>query len=244
MQKIEYLKETKMLDFSSPAIQRLIENRAWKTLPEAERTKAIYNFVKDEIFFGYNVDDNVIASRVLKDGYGQCNTKGTLFMALLRACGIPCRIHGFTIDKILQKGAMSGFVYKSAPKEIFHSFVEAFVCGQWYELEGFILDGNYLAALQRLFHAEKDGLFIGYGVAIGDFLNPPVEFDCCNTYIQKEGIVRDFGVYDSPDSLLSEHGQALSPLKKFAYRQIGRRLMNKNVKKIRKQAFFAGEEKQ
>lgn len=244
MQKIEYLKETKMLDFSSPAIQRLIENRAWKTLPEAERTKAIYNFVKDEIFFGYNVDDNVIASRVLKDGYGQCNTKGTLFMALLRACGIPCRIHGFTIDKILQKGATSGFVYKSAPKEIFHSFVEAFVCGQWYELEGFILDGNYLAALQRLFHAEKDGSFIGYGVAIGDFLNPPVEFDCCNTYIQKEGIVRDFGVYDSPDSLLSEHGQALSPLKKFAYRQIGRRLMNKNVKKIRKQAFFAGEEKQ
>lgn len=244
MQKIEYLKETKMLDFSSLAIQRLIENRAWKTLPEAERTKAIYNFVKDEILFGYNVDDNVIASRVLKDGYGQCNTKGTLFMALLRACGIPCRIHGFTIDKILQKGAMSGFVYKSAPKEIFHSFVEAFVCGQWYELEGFILDGNYLAALQRLFHAEKDGSFIGYGVAIGDFLNPPVEFDCCNTYIQKEGIVRDFGVYDSPDSLLSEHGQALSPLKKFAYRQIGRRLMNKNVKKIRKQAFFAGEEKQ
>lgn len=187
-----------MLDFSSPAIQRLIENRAWKTLPEAERAKAIYNFVKDEILFGYNVDDNVIASRVLKDGYGQCNTKGTLFMALLRACGISCRIHGFTIDKILQKGAMSGFVYKSAPKEIFHSFVEAFVCGQWYELEGFILDGNYLAALQRLFHAEKDGSFIGYGVAIGDFLNPPVEFDCCNTYIQKEGIVRDFGVYDSP----------------------------------------------
>lgn len=136
MQKIEYLKETKMLDFSSPAIQRLIENRAWKTLPEAERAKAIYNFVKDEILFGYNVDDNVIASRVLKDGYGQCNTKGTLFMALLRACGISCRIHGFTIDKILQKGAMSGFVYKSAPKEIFHSFVEAFVCGQWYELEG------------------------------------------------------------------------------------------------------------
>ena len=229
-----YLKETKMLDFSAGNIQRLIDERAWKTLSEIDRTKAIYNFVKDEILFGYNVDDGIKASRVLKDGYGQCNTKGTLLMALFRACGIPCRVHGFMIDKILQKGAMSGFVYKSAPKEIFHSFVEAYVCGQWFELEGFILDNAYLAALRKLFQPEKDGSFIGYGVAIGDFLRPPVDFDCCNTYIQKDGIVRDFGVYDSPDLLLREHGQTLSPIKKCAYRLIGRRLMNKNVKRIRK----------
>lgn len=39
---------------------------------------------------------------------------GTLFMALLRSVGIPCRVHGFTIDKILQKGAMTGFVYRNA----------------------------------------------------------------------------------------------------------------------------------
>ncbi len=139
------------------------------------------------------------------------------------------------IDKILQKGAMSGFVYKSAPKEIFHTFVEAQVCGRWYELEGFILDKDYLTALQRRFQPEKDGSFFGYGVAIGGFLNPPVDFDCCNTYIQKAGIVRDFGVYPSPDLLLVEHGQQLSAIKKFAYRQIGRRLMNKNVKKIRRE---------
>lgn len=98
-----YLRETKILDYSSKQIQLLVEGRGWKNLPETERVKAIYNFVKDEILFGYNVDDGVKASRVLKDGYGQCNTKGTLFMALLRASGIPCRIHGFTIDKILQK---------------------------------------------------------------------------------------------------------------------------------------------
>ena len=33
-------------------------------------------------------------------------------MALLRACDIPCRVHGFTIDKKLQKGAMTGLVIK------------------------------------------------------------------------------------------------------------------------------------
>ena len=105
-----YLTETPMLDFSAPAIQALIELRGWCSLGEFERIRAIYNYVRDEILFGYNTDDSISASKVLADGYGQCNTKGTLFMALLRGCGIPCRIHGFTIDKKLQKGAMTGLV--------------------------------------------------------------------------------------------------------------------------------------
>lgn len=60
--------------------------------------------------FGYNISDDITAEQVLKDGYGQCNTKGTLFMALLRAVNVPCRIHAFTIDKALQKGAMTGIL--------------------------------------------------------------------------------------------------------------------------------------
>ena len=225
--------ETPMLNYSHKAIAALIEKRGWQKLSEQEKVKAIYNFVKDEILFGYNTDDCIKASKVLKDGYGQCNTKGTLLMALLRGCGVACRIHGFTIDKALQKGAMTGLVYKSAPKEIFHSYVEAFVCGSWYNLEGFILDEKYLKSLQKMFLPEKDGSFIGYGVATTNFYNPTVYFECCDTYIQKDGIVRDFGVYDDPDSLLSRHGQQINFLKKCVYRLIGRHLMNNNVKKIR-----------
>lgn len=120
----KYLKETKMLNYSNENIQQLIRERRWKNINEFERLKSIYDFVRDEILFGYNIDDNVPASKVLADGYGQCNTKGTLFMAILRACNIPCRVHGFTIDKKLQKGAMTGVVYKNAPQNVFHSWVE------------------------------------------------------------------------------------------------------------------------
>ena len=76
-----------------------------------------------------------------------CNTKGTLFIALLRACGIPCRVHGFTIDKKLQKGAMTGFVYTNAPDNVFPSWVEVLFEDKWYELEAFILDKRYLNKL-------------------------------------------------------------------------------------------------
>lgn len=227
-----YLKMTPMLDFDSAPIQRLIKRRGWKSLGEFERIKAIYNFVRDEVLFGYNVDDSVCASKVLSDGYGQCNTKGTLFMALLRACGIPCRIHGFNIDKKLQKGAMTGFVYKNAPKEIFHSWVEVLFEGRWFELEAFILDKKYLSSLQRL-NKDCSGAFCGYGVAVNDFRHPVIDFDRNDTYIQSEGIVRDFGVYDSPDDLLKEHGQTLTPFKAFLFRNLGRHLMNRNVRKIR-----------
>ena len=122
----DYLTETKMLDYSNENIKQLIRERKWSDMAEVERLKAIYTFVRDEILFGYNVDDSVPASRVLRDGYGQCNTKGTLFMALLRACDIPCRVHGFTIDKKLQQGAMTGIVYRNAPQNVFHSWVELY----------------------------------------------------------------------------------------------------------------------
>lgn len=227
-----YLKETRMLNYSDERIQRLIKDRKWKNADKFECLKAIYNFVRDEILFGYNVDDSILASQVLSDGYGQCNTKGTLFMALLRACGIPCRVHGFTIDKKLQKGAMTGFVYKSAPKNVFHSWVEVYFEEQWYELEAFILDKAYLTKLQEK-NSDCIGAFCGYGVAVKDFKHPVIDFERNNTYIQSEGINQDFGVYDSPDELLKEHHQEISGVKAFLYRNLGRHLINRNVRKIR-----------
>lgn len=232
MMEKRYLEATKMLDYNNESIQRLIQEKGWKDISEFECIKSIYNFIRDDILFGYNVDDNIPASKVLKDGYGQCNTKGTLFMALLRACNIPCRVHGFTIDKELQKGAMTGIVYKNAPQNVFHSWVEVFFEDKWYELEAFIIDKPYLYKLQEM-NSDCAGAFCGYGVAVKDFMNPTIEFDRNHTYIQSEGINQDFGVYDNPDELLIEHHQELSPLKAFAFRHLGRHLMNNNVRRIR-----------
>lgn len=228
-----YLENTKLLDFENKRIQKLIHKKGWKELPEFERIKAIYNYVRDEILFGYNADDELAASKVLKQGFGQCNTKAILFMALLRGCGIPCRIHGFTVDKKVQKGVMKGIIYKNAPQNIFHSWVEVLFEDTWYELEAFILDREYLKKLQDR-NKDCEGAFCGFGVSLKDFQHPVIDFDRNNTYIQSEGINQDLGVYDSPDELLKEHGQELGGVKKFLYRHLGRRRMNHNLKKIRK----------
>ncbi len=108
------LQPTRLLDFTHPAIDTLVERRGWRQLPAFERIGAVYDFVRNEIAFGYNASDELSASAVLADGVGQCNTKSTLLMALMRAVGIRCRYHGFTIDKPLQKGAITGIAYALA----------------------------------------------------------------------------------------------------------------------------------
>ena len=95
------LAATPLLDVPHPDIEALVGRRGWRALPHYDRIGAVYDFVRNEIAFGYNEGDELPASSVLADGIGQCNTKSTLLMALLRAVGIPCRFHGFTIDKPL-----------------------------------------------------------------------------------------------------------------------------------------------
>ena len=130
-----YLATTKLLDFEHPRLQELVRERGWRSLDDAARIAAIYTFVRDEIPFGYNASDDIPASAVFADGYGQCNTKTTLLMALLRAVGIPARFHGATIHKRLQKGVVQGLLYRIAPENILHSWAEVnppgFGGGSW-----------------------------------------------------------------------------------------------------------------
>lgn len=228
-----YLKETPILDYNNHTIQELIKERKWQNLNTVERIKAIYNFVRDEIKFGYNIADNLPASSVLKDGYGQCNTKATLLMALLRATGIQNRIHGFTIDKALQKGAITSIWYQLSPKNILHSWVEVELEGVWYFLEGVILDKIYLGKLQEKFK-NCNTAFCGYGVYTDNFINPKIDWNLDNTFIQKMGINQDFGLFYTPDDFYAEHQQELNSIKRFIFRNIVRHKMNKNVENIRK----------
>lgn len=228
----KYLKQTELLDFNHSSIQNLLLLNGWKNLPPKTKVLNIYNYVRDEIVFGYNEDDAITASAVLKDGYGQCNTKSTLFMALLRAVDIPCRLHGFAINKKLQKGAISGIWYAITPGELMHSWVEVFYNGKWLNLEGFILDQIYLQSVQDK-HSDCTGSFCGYGIATKNLKEPEIYWNENDTYIQKEGIVNDFGIYDDPDSFFREHKQKLNLIKKFLFKHIIRKALNKKLKKTR-----------
>ncbi len=229
---IKYLEETRLLDRSHPRISGLIEARGWRELDLHRAVGSAYDFVRDEIRFGYNASDELPASAVLADGYGQCNTKGTLLMALLRGIGVPCRFHAFTIDKALQRGAIHGLAYALSPREIIHSWVEVAYEGRWVSLEGFILDRDYLSGVRRLF-PEAEGAFCGYAIGTEDLLNPPIEWNGTDTYIQHTAIRKDYGVFDCPDDFYAEHGSNLHGLRRFLYAHLLRHRINARVERIR-----------
>jgi transglutaminase-like putative cysteine protease len=223
---------TPLLDFRHDDLQRIIDDRGWAKLAPHERIGAVYDFVRDEIAFGYNASDNLPASQVLRDGIGQCNTKATLLMALLRGVGVSCRIHGFTIDKALQRGAITGWAYMLTPRSILHSWVEVWYGDRWVKLEGFILDRAYLRALQQRFVQHK-GPFCGYAVATPDLQCPPVEWSGTDTFIQKDGINRDFGLFDSPDEFCGRYGVNLSWPKRWLFQRLVRHRLNRKLERIR-----------
>lgn len=222
-----------ILDFRAASIAKLIDGRGWRDLSDTDKIGAVYDFVRNEILFGYNRFDDIPASEVLSDGYGQRNTKGTLLMALLRAVGIKCRIHGFTIHKGLQRGVVPEFVYPIAPEEILHSWIEVDLGGRWINLEGFIIDNAFLKVLQSSF-ADRE-ILCGCGAGTDCLSAPPVEWTGQDTYIQETGIAQDFGAFDTPGAFYAEHEQNFGRLRGWLYRNIIRHWMN-----VRVRAFRAG----
>ncbi len=225
------LDSTPVLDFRTPEIAGLVDRNGWLEMHQFDKIGAVYDFVRTEIHFGYNRADDIPASEVLADGFGQCNTKATLLMALLRAVGIRCRIHGFTIHKALQRGVVPELIFPIAPAEILHSWVEVDLDGKWIKLEGFILDPRYLSSLQRSFFGDEQ--LCGYGAGTDCLGAPPVEWNGTDTYIQKTGIVQDLGVFDTPDAFYSVHRQNLGSVRDLLYRRVVRHWMNVRVESIR-----------
>jgi transglutaminase-like putative cysteine protease len=221
-----------LLDFNHPDIQTLITERSWRDLPRFDAIGAVYNFVRDEILFGYNSTDALPASQILREGYGQCNTKAILLMALLRALDVPARFHGFTIDKSLQRGVVPELIYPITPANIIHSWIEVLLDDTWVNLEGFILDAPYLARLGASFPDQKN--YCGYGVGTDNLQIPPIDWIGQDTYIQSTAINQDFGVFDTPDEFFQGHAQDFPWWKAQLYSKLIRHWMNQRVRKLRR----------
>ena len=159
MSESDYLETTAKIDHRSPAL-RAVAERVGDTGTAREAAIRLHDFVRDEIRFGFcpaMYDQS--ASHVLKAGIGYGLTKSTLFVALLRALGIPARQHFVDISAEILHGVM-------APRSplIDHCYVEVLLDEGWVRVDSFIVDLPMAeAARARL---RREGRMIGYGVHI------------------------------------------------------------------------------
>ncbi|MBR6005485.1 MAG: transglutaminase domain-containing protein [Clostridia bacterium] len=231
----KYLLSTPLLDFNSEEIKALVLMKGWKDAEESARIRRIYTFVRDNVEFGFNLNDYMPASKILHDGYGQLNNKAVVFAALLRACSVPCRIHAYMAEKILLDGILGGFFFDKAPQKLLCMRVEVHSGGRWIETDAFALDKKYLDCLRDI-NPDVSDEFYGYGFAEKNFQNIGTDWTGENASVLSRAFTEDLGVFASPDELLDERTQPLRGAKAVLYSFAVRHFMNKNIKKIRESA--------
>lgn len=157
----EFLAPTGVIDSAHRDIVAASRRLGTGAGDDVERAVRLHDFVRDHIRFGWApAFDRCRASEVLRDGVGFCNTKATLLAALLRAAGIPARIHCATIHRNILHGLLR-------PPQVFldHSYVEAWLGGQWIGFDSYNIDRPlHTAAMAR---CSSEGLRMGYGVHAG-----------------------------------------------------------------------------
>lgn len=125
-----------------------------------EKGVAIHDFVRDEIKFGFTgrlYDQR--ASEVLASKVGYCNTKSTLFVALLAAVEIPARQRFVDIHSDI----LLGFI-DPGTRYVNHSCVEVFVNDRWVGTDSYIVDKAL--AEQSQSRLREENRVIGYGVHV------------------------------------------------------------------------------
>lgn len=87
----EYLSVSKYINWKDNSILSKADEFKLKFTDEISLIKAIYEFVRDDIKYSWDVQDKRVtksATEVLEQGVGTCWAKANLLAALLRACGI------------------------------------------------------------------------------------------------------------------------------------------------------------
>lgn len=152
-----WLAPTGHIDCGHKAVRAKAADLTAGLTTEAGKARAIFTFVSTQIPFGFGRGMwDQRASDVLSLGRGYCNTKSTLFTALLRAAGLPARQVFVDIHRSVLRGILNpGTDY------VDHSYVEIWLNGQWIATDAYIVDPPLFAAGgERL---QVSGDLMGHG---------------------------------------------------------------------------------
>ena len=156
--KVEYMSPTHYIDSNHPAIVDTVHTITAGARDARDKAVRIHDFVRDQVRFGWAPSFyDQKASDVLAAGVGFCNTKSTLFVALLRAAGIPARQHFVNIHA----GILAGLINPGTPY-VDHSFAEVWLAGTWWQVDSYIVDRSLMTQAQARLAAENR--LLGYGV--------------------------------------------------------------------------------
>lgn len=153
-----FLESGGYIEADHPRIRALVAAITADLVETREKAVRIHDFVRDEVDFGWTSSFyRMPATDVLESGVGYCNTKATLFIAMLRAAGIPARQRFVDISSEV----LRGFLTRGNPY-LDHSYTEVYLDGRWLGVDSYVVDLPLFRNSQRLL--AQSGMKLGYGI--------------------------------------------------------------------------------
>ena len=187
----QYLSSTPMCNYNHPLVQECAHRVAANGQTEQEKAILIFKFVRDSIRFSIAFSESR-ASQILKQGYGECITKTNVQVALLRAVGIPARMHWVMAQTKVLTGLVAPFMLRSMKTTASHFWAECYLAGCWISCEA-LLDKQLYEGMLRQGLITKDQI-------------PTIDWDGeTNLVVLKPWITSDRGVVASADDAVKAY---------------------------------------
>jgi hypothetical protein len=226
----------KLADLNAPIVRQTALKLTSDVKDSRGKLERLFLYVRDDIKFGFPPEgDFVKASQTIERGYGQCNTKAALFLALCKAIGIPARIHFSLITRNIQKGFFTGIAYWIMPRQISHSWIEVEIEGRWRRIDTFINDLELFNVAKA--EVKRRGWRTGYSVALKNGeASADLDLDH-EVFQQMAAVTDDHGVWDDPADYYgsSQYRNRPGALRLWIYRHVIGGI-NRRVEQLRHQA--------
>lgn len=152
-----WLGSTRLLDLDDPKLRIQAMSLTQLSDTDTQKVVAIHEFIKAMPFGCVAGFDHVPAAAVLRAGYGDCHTKGTLFVALLRRVGLPARLRFVTLSSAFLYGIIT-----PPHNTIIHAIGEVYLDGRWVQTDTYVTDSELENRAEKLLLDQ--GRKLGYGI--------------------------------------------------------------------------------
>jgi hypothetical protein len=230
-----WLCATSLLDLEDPKLRIRVLRITQLATSATDKAVRVHNYIKSLPFGCVPASQNLTSGIVLRAGLGDCHTKGTLFVSMLRLVGIPARLRFVMLSSTFLEGIIS---LPGIP--ITHAIAEAYLAGQWIQVDTYVTDetfeGHALGLLKAKgnelgfgIHARGQRYWAGKHSAYGQY-----------THLDPQSLpIHDLGVAHDPEHFYQQNVEAplkmgwLSRLKWM----IAAKVINRRVKAVRTSAF-------
>jgi transglutaminase-like putative cysteine protease len=234
-----WLANTPLLDLGHPKIRLLAARLTQLKRTPRDQAVACYEYVR-RMPFGCIADSTGTgAVAVLRAGMGDCHTKSTLLLALLRSLGIPSRLRFVTLRPDFLHG-----IIDTGGQPIEHGYVEAWLGGEWVATDSYVVDLRLAMAAKTRLKLEQR--MLGYGMHCDGAITWDGRTQSFAQFTMTDPAsmpLHDWGAFDDPYQFYSTVPyvrERLSLGTRFKW-VVGARLVNRRVRELR--TMFGGAKK-